>query len=61
MNEQKKLEKMVNSLVENQGLDKAIRIIKSRGIGNFKEYKNYPKGVFIFCTSPEGGLLVGKR
>ncbi len=57
MNEQKKVEKMVDSLVKRHGLEEAISLIK-RDM-NLK-IQNYQNGVYIYCNSPEGGVLVGE-
>lgn len=61
MNAQLKLENMVNTMLTQYGKQKTIEIIKIRGIGPYKQYKNYPNGVFVFCNSPEGGVMIGSR
>jgi N-methylhydantoinase B/oxoprolinase/acetone carboxylase alpha subunit len=59
---QQKLEAEVNKLIKEFGEERAIQIIKSKNAtGIFSTMKNYPNGVFIYCNSPEGGVLVGKR
>lgn len=62
MSDQKKLEAAVAKLVKLHGVDGAVQAIKDMPAeGLFREMKNYPNGVFIYCNSEEGGVLVGSK
>jgi hypothetical protein len=60
--EQKDLEKAVSKLIKLHGVDGAVQAIKDMPAeGLFREMQNYPNGVFIFCNSEKGGVLVGSK
>ena len=61
MSKQRKLEAMVKALVEKFGVEKAIQSIKESRCLMFEERKHFPNGVYVFCSSPEGGVMVGRR
>ncbi len=59
---QEELESVVNQLIEQHGVEKAVQIIKAKPAkGLFEKMQNYPNGVFIMCNSEKGGVLVGER
>lgn len=60
-NAQRKLEARVKALVEKVGVEKAVQAIKGSRCLMFEERKHFPNGVYVFCSSPEGGVMVGKR
>ena len=62
MNEQEKLEKTVQSIIDKHGVDSAVEIIKqSTTLKTFACRKHYQNGVYVYCNSPEGGLMVGRE
>lgn len=61
MNEQRDLEKTVKAMIEKHGLEKTIDLIKNSRSEIFIEQQHYPNGVYVYCNSPEGGLMVGEK
>ncbi len=59
---QEKLERTTNALVKRHGVARAVEIIKAAApTGLYKTTQNYPDGVFVYCDSEKGGVLVGTR
>ena len=61
MNEQQKLQSAVNKLRETLGEQEVVDQIKRSHKKIFSEQQRYPNGVYVFCSSPEGGLLIGRK
>ena len=51
----------IDELVGRLGDRKAINEIKNSTADIFKLRQNYPTGVFVYCDSEEGGVMLGTR
>lgn len=62
---QEQLENYVNKSIKEHGEKRTIERIRNMPTGAiggmFDNYQNYPYGVFVYCNSELGGLLVGKK
>lgn len=56
------LERKVDRLVKEKGLEGAVKHIKSNeGRHPFKKIKPYPRGVYVYLNSDVGGVQVGSK
>lgn len=55
------LEAIVNGLIEKHGINKAVSMIKNSTAEIFSNRQHYPSGVYVYCNSPQGGLMVGHK
>jgi hypothetical protein len=55
------LEERVTGLIEKHGTDGTVSFIKNSTAEIFSNRQHYPSGVYVYCNSPSGGLMIGTR
>lgn len=61
MNEQYKLANLVAKMRETYGEQEIVYLVKKSKGKLFTNRQHYPRGVYVFCNSPEGGLMIGDK